>query len=385
MALITITGSVGWTGQNLPSDVALISAALVAIGPARGGIFGPPLSVDGLGQAVHAFQTFQKLPARDGRVDRGGNSLRRINEILNPNQAPGPAPAPAPGGIGTVRELVNVAGLATFVNTATWTPVEQSLTTEMVFGWTGVTGAGTIRYFELDEKVVPRWFGVLIPNGTTSFDKAHIFFHPTPGQAGYRDDQYHSLGNWVNVFHYLSDDFGAQFCAAGMGRLLVMPLMTQGVAGTCGIFAQRWEAILSRIFGMLQSNDMSASAPNASISNLVVSSFSSGIAYSHYFRSHAGLGSRLSGVIDFDGGISTYKHLSAMIRQPAGRVVRMQQMPVTQKTLWTLAANNVFPLPRSRWGGPYLNLFPKNEYQAMLQIHGTIPQTTMYIAARRAG
>jgi hypothetical protein len=32
-----------------------------------------------------------------------------------------------------------------------------------------------------------------------------------------------------------------------------------------------------------------------------------------------------------------------------------------------------------------LNLFPKNDAQAIMPIHGTIPQTMMFIAARRAG
>jgi hypothetical protein len=256
---------------------------------------------------------------------------------------------------------------------------------ESVFKWTGVTGKGKISYFELDDNVVPRWFGVLVPDGVSSFDKAHIFFHPTPSQAGYNDAQYHGLGNWSNIFHYLSDRMGSQFCGAGTGRVMVMPLMTQGAAEGSGILPQRWEAIIGRIFGMLKSGDMSESAPPASISSVVVSSFSSGITYSHHFRSKANLGERLVGVIDFDGGISTYGHLSASIRQPAGRVVRMQQMPAPQQMLGMLAAHNTFPLAKSRWGGPYTNLFSKDERQALLQIHGTIPQTMMFVAAQRAG
>jgi hypothetical protein len=164
---------------------------------------------------------------------------------------------------------------------------------------------------------------------------------------------------------------------------MFMPLMTEGAAGTCGLFPQRWESIVSRIFGMMKSGNMSPSAPPASISSVVVSSFSSGITYSHHFRAKAGLGSRLAGVIDFDGGISSYGHFSTAIRNPPGRVVRMQQMPSTQQVLGALAIQSIFPLARPRWGGPYENLFPKNERQALLSIHGTIPQTMMFIAARR--
>jgi hypothetical protein len=383
MSLVVIEGSVGKNGKNLAPDVVKIGAALVAVGPDRGGIFGPPLSVEGLGQAIEMFQSCQRLPVRDGRVDPGGATLRRINEILNPGAIP-PAP-PTPEKTGNVRPMASASGLATAVDQTTWTPIEASLVSEMVFRWTGINGRGRISYFELDESAVPRWFGVLVPDGVNSFDKIHIFFHPTPAQAGYQDAQYNGLGNWSNIFHYLSDRMGSQFCAAGMGRVMVMPLMTQGAAESCGILPQRWEAIIGQMLGMVKSGDMSGSAPSVSISSVVVSSFSSGITYSHYFRSKAKLGERLVSVIDFDGGISTYRHLSGSIRQPAGRVVRMQQMPSNQATLGILAGQNTFPLARPRWGGPYANLFAKNEGQALLQIHGTIPQTMMFIAARRAG
>lgn len=383
MALIVIEKSVGRNGKNLAGDVVKIGVALVAVGPDRGGIFAPPLTVEGLGQAIESFQKFQRLPARDGRVDPRGGTLRRINEILNPGALP-PAP-PTPAGTGNIRPMTNTSGLAPVVDQTTWTPVEASLVSDFVFKWAGVAGKGKISYFELDEKVVPRWFGVLVPDGVSSFDKAHIFFHPTPAQAqaGYDDAQYHSLGNWSGIFHYLSDRMGSQFCAAGTGRVMVMPLMTQGTAGSCGVFPQRWESIVGRIFGMLKSGATSGSPPPASISSVVVSSFSSGITYSHNFRSRANLGARLAGVIDFDGVISSYR--SASIANPSGRVVRMQQMPSTQQTLRALAAQNTFPLGRPRWGGPYAELFPKNEAQALLPIHGTIPQTMMFVAARRAG
>ncbi|UCE31546.1 MAG: hypothetical protein JSW68_00870, partial [Burkholderiales bacterium] len=369
--------------RNRPHEVAAIAAALVAVGPDRGGIYGPPLSLEGLAQAIEMFQKFQRLPAHDGRVDPGGATLRRINDILNPGASP-PGP-PAPAGQGELRPMTNASGLANAVNDTVWAPIETSLASEFVFRWTGTAGKGRIAYFELADKVVPRWFGTLVPEGTVGFDKAHIFFHPTPAQAGYADSQYHSRGNWTNIFHYLSDDMGVQFCAAATGRVLIMPLMTQGAAGDCGVFPQRWESIVGRILGMLKSGDMSGSAAPAPVSSVVVSSFSSGITYSYHFRRSANLGARLTGVIDFDGIISTYRALASASASPAGRVVSMQQMPSTPQNLGPLAARNIFPLSRPRWGGPYENLFPKNEAAALLKIHGTIPQTMMHFAARRLG
>lgn len=379
MALIELSGSVGKGGQNIPVDVAKISAALVMVGPDRGGIFAPPLSTDGLAQAIQSFQRFQHLPVADGKVDRGGSTLRRLNEILNPGLTPPPAPAPA--GTGEIRRLEHLSLPAGTEGTA-YTPIEQSFTSELVFSWGSVSAKGRILYFELDERVVPRWFGVLVPEQPV-FEKAHIFFHPTPRQAGHDDANYHSLGSFQNIFHYLWELMGKQFCAAGNGRVLIMPLMTQGAAGDCGMFPQRWESIVARIFGMVSSGDMSASASPVSIASVVVSSFSSGITYSHHFRSRAKLGNRLTAVIDFDGSFSTFSQFSAVIGHQ--RAIRMQQMQATQPMLPRLAAQNIFPLAKPRWGGPFANHFSQNEKRAAGEIHGTIPQTMMFFAATRAG
>src|SRR5262245_18118114 len=278
MGLVVITRSVGRKGSNLAPDVLRVGAALVELGPNRGGIFAPPLSIEALGEAIEAFQSFHRLPSRDGRVDPAGATLRRINDLLNPG--PTPQPARKTSGTGSIRPMANTAGFATSVDQTTWTPIESSLTSEMVFQWTGVGGKGSIYYFELDENVVPRWFGVLVPEGTSTFDSVHIFFHPTPAQAGYRDADYHGLGNWPGIFHYLSDRMGSQFCASGPDRVLFMPLLTQAAAGTCGMFPQRWEAIISQILGMLKAGNLSPDAQPAPIASVVVSSFSSGISYS---------------------------------------------------------------------------------------------------------
>jgi hypothetical protein len=374
MFSIDIGQSVGINGVNLPSDVFVVGAALVDVGPDRGGVFAPPLELDGLGQAVEGFQRFQGLPVIDGRVDPGGRTLRRFNEILDPETFA--------AGL-TVQPLD--PGLATSVESTSWRPVEASLISELVFEWTGVTGKGTISYFQLDEDVVPKWFGVLVPEGVSSFDKIHLFFHPTPAQAGHHDGDYLGLGNWPDIFHYLTDNMGSQFCAAGMDRVLVMPLMTQAAAQDCGIFPQRWESIIGRILGILSTGDMTPTAPLVYVNSLVVSSFSSGIVYSHLFRKKATLGARLAGVIDFDGGISSFSQLSAALSGPPGHVVKMAQIPTNPQSLGTLAANNVFPLTRPRWGGPWTNSFSTDPKKALLEIHTTIPQTMMFIAARRAG
>jgi len=386
MNLVIISQSVGRNGRNVDVDVAKIGAALVAVGPDNGGIYAVPLSIGGLAEAIELFQTFNTLPTHDGKVDPNGATLKKINSILFPGQVPFPVPPTPSAGGGTLQKLdVSLIGLATSVSGNAWTPVEDSLVSEMEFKWAGTpVGEGDITYFQLDANVIPKYFGVLVPKGLTDFSKTHIFFHPTPGQAGYNDGTYFGMGNWYGIFHYMTDSMAKQFCAAGMGRVLIMPLMTSSSAGDCGMFPQRWESLVGKMLGMIKSGDFSDSASPVSVSDTVVSSFSSGITYSHHFRGLAGLGPKLAGVIDFDGGISSYRGFSAGLTGPAGKVVRMQQMPANAATLGTLASQNIFPLPRSRWGITPYN-FPKGDGAAVLQVHGAIPQSMMYVAARHAG
>jgi hypothetical protein len=366
---IQIGASVGRNGINAPADVLAVGGALVAIGVDNGGVFGPPLSIEGLIEAIMQFQSVQSLLQQpDGRIDPNGNSLRRLNAILFPDEV-GISPLAADG-------------LATTVTGPTWAPDESSIVTDLVFSWIGMAGSGTIHYFQLAEQTVPRWFGVLVPDGTTSFDRVHIFFHPTPAQAGHNDADYHGLGSFRNIFHYLSEPMGSQFSGAESGRILIMPLMTQASAADCGTFPQRWVNYVGCILGRLASG-LPFGAPFQRVSSVVVSSFSSGIVYSHQFRARSNLGARLAGVIDFDGVISSHSALSTNLTGPAGHVVKAQQSAASASALPGLAAQNIFPLTRERWGGPWTGVFDPNPPTALLQIHGQIPQTMMGLAARR--
>ncbi len=370
---LTIGQSVGTGGVNAPLDVLAIGGALVLVGVDNGGVFGPPLTTEALGEAVAQFQAVQGLlPHPDGRVDPGGASLRRLNAILFPDEV-------------GVRPLADQTGLATSVSSTVWAPDPESLASEYAFRWTSVAGAGQIHYFQLDEAVVPRWFGVLVPDGTVEFDRVHLFFHPTPAQAGHQDAVYPTLGSFRDIWHYLTDSMAAQFCAARTGRIMIMPLMTQSAAVDCGTFPQRWPEVCGCILGRLAAG-VDEGARFQRVSSVVVSSFSSGIAYSHAFRTRAVLGDRLAGIIDFDSVISSYSSLSPRAAAAAARtVIKAQQTDASPGSLPALSAQGVFPLPRARWGGPYEGLFDANPGTAVGQIHGAIPQTMMHVAAQRTG
>lgn len=379
MPIIEIDQSVGAGGGNLPLDVQKIGESLTVIGPGEGGVSMPPSSIGDLIRAIYKFQEFQNLLVRDGKVDKDGSTLRRINQLLNPN-----IPVPSSGQPGSLRYMPEMTN---YVKYGVYSPIEQSLKSDFAFRWNVVAGGGVSYYFELTEKVVPNWFGVLVPDGISDFSKVHIFFHPTPGQVYdnhhhqvYPDSTYQAKTNWGNIFHYLNKQMAAQFCAANTGYVMVMPLLTTGAAETCGIFPQRWESLVGQMLGRIASENMSSNAAPQSISSVVVSSFSAGITYSAAFRQRANLGGRLRGIIDFDGAFSSYKAKSLGL--PHSAIKMWQSVSASSASISALAATNLFPLPEKRWeeeNSPYKGKFK----HSTLAIHGAIPQSMMYFAAKQ--
>jgi len=281
-----------------------------------------------------------------------------------------------------VARMSPPAGLASKVGGDAYTPVEYSLANEQVIRWTSVSGSGSVQYFQIFEDVVPNWYGVVVPDGVSAPSDVLLFFHPLPGQAGYKDADYKSKAGWAGVFHYMTDLMSVQFCAAQTGQILIMPLMTTSSAGSCGVLAKSWEKIFSQILGLVTAGANSSTAPPARVGSLVVASFSAGISYSASFRAGSGAGGRVKKVIDFDGIISSSKAYSKQLH--SGNSVRFYQGAAPVSSLPTLAAQNYFPLGRERWGPPFDAQIPKSGQQMVGTIHGYIPHTMMYVAAKRA-
>jgi hypothetical protein len=139
------------------------------------------------------------------------------------------------------------------------------------------------------------------------------------------------------------------------------------------------------MMGMIRAGDPTGEAESVAINSVVVSSFSAGVAYSHSFISRAKPGSKLKGIIDFDGSFSTAKGAAAGLGAGFSPVVRMQQMVgVREPQLLPFAARNFFPLPPTRFN-KLLTVPAKDDLRSMNMIHGLIPQVTMFTAAKRAG
>lgn len=280
-----------------------------------------------------------------------------------------------------VSRMAPPNGRANHVGGSAYSPVQASLAHDQVFEWTAVSGSGSVQYFQIFEDVVPNWFGAVVPAGVTAPRDVLLFFHPTPHQAGYDDKNYKSKAGWDGVFHYMEDLMSIQFCAARTGQILIMPVMTNASAGSCGILPRNWDKIFSQILGHVTAGANSVNAPPVPVNSLVVASFSAGIAYSASFRAGAGSG-RVKKIIDFDGIISSSKAYSKQLH--SGNSIRFHQGAVPAHSLPMLASQNYFPMARERWGPPFDSALPKTGKNVTGAVHGYIPHTMMYIAAQRA-
>lgn len=98
---IQVSAPVGISGANLAQDVSTIQDALNRVSPADGGA-SPPLVVDGVcgSKTKNAIQQFQLKQfgwsGADGKINPGGQTITRLNEILGTNRplASGDKPSP---------------------------------------------------------------------------------------------------------------------------------------------------------------------------------------------------------------------------------------------------------------------------------------------------
>jgi hypothetical protein len=225
-----------------------------------------------------------------------------------------------------------------------WVVVPDSVPPPGLLAFTGEPLGVTTMLFAIADNVVPNWFGVAVPSGITEFGNAHIFFHPTPAQAGYLDGDYPAKkGKWPELFYYM-ERLGYQLDGAARNQVLIMPFLTEGAKDT-GILPGHWQQITSDILTAVRGAVTGTTGPTVEAGSVAVSSFSAGIIYSDSFRKLAtGLSPVLAEVWDLDGNISSYHALSQTLRASAGRrVIQYDQIPSNDHTS--------FHVPLPRWAG----------------------------------
>jgi hypothetical protein len=232
----------------------------------------------------------------------------------------------------------------------------------------------TTMLFALNSNVVvPNWFGVAVPNDIQDFTRPNIFFHPTPGQAGYNDADYpNKSGLWPNLFYYM-ELLGKQVAGAGRSQIVIMPFLTNSATDTGllpGIWHDTVTDILTQVRALLGADDGSALA----ISQVVVSSFSDAIIYSHSFRTRTtDLAPLLAEIWDLDGGISSYQIYSTMLESDPHAVIQYDSsMPSYARS---------FHVPWPRWADFYDKAaIPKTA----LQVHPLVRDFMFLDAATRS-
>jgi len=203
----------------------------------------------------------------------------------------------------------------------------------------------TTKLYQITQQVVPNWFGVAIPENVTDFSHPNIFFHPSPGQAGYKDSDYPTKsGQWPELFYYMELlgyqlDGAIKNFSAPLNQVVIMPFLTTA-ATTTGIFPPNWHDILTDILtDVRNSMGVNGSGP-VDIAEVVVSSFSVGYVYSENFRAAAsGLTSLLKQVWDFDG----------YPKSDSGKLVTTPNVTAIKYDQGSEAG--CFHLPLSRWVG----------------------------------
>jgi hypothetical protein len=231
------------------------------------------------------------------------------------------------------------------------------------------THANTLSYqallYELRDKptgntssIVPNWFGVAIPS-PDSFDLSAdvyvvLFFHPTPLQAGYRDQDYFAKTgtaggtDWKQLYAYV-DRLGGQMVGAIQAgaianRLTIFPFLTQA---QYTLDTSEWFNVIHDILQDINSNIVNGICTRPK--KLIVATVSNGSNYLNKFLDDA-QGTDNDGKIievwDFDSDITTPTVLVA----PHGKRLRAywqgdSRVPLPPST----ATKTYIHLPLSSW------------------------------------
>jgi hypothetical protein len=202
-----------------------------------------------------------------------------------PAAGPPPAVTPAVAQQLTIRfrplAPSEASGLAEFTRGTG----RQQATNKNLLDTASVSGSGAFAYLHDDVKFAtllyelvdlqnnpvdgntfsPNWFAVAVPEGITDFTNVVIYFHPTPGQAGYFDSDYASKSNggiathsnWKDLVGYV-DRLGGQLggavktAAATPNQIVILPLMRisnvdGGSSVPAGVLPRQWYYLVNDI------------------------------------------------------------------------------------------------------------------------------------------
>jgi hypothetical protein len=186
------------------------------------------------------------------------------------------------------------------------------------------------------------WVGVAIPIGLTDFSKAHIFFHPFPGQGREPklDLHYDAFSRgWPRVFRYV-DRFGVNASVTNTQMVMIVPFLKSShfISKDLGMLSQNTGEMLSAILTFCSGGGVTI-APSA----LSLSSFSIGLNYLGYFLSNTDCRHLVHETFDFDGQFTS----SPFKQQSLGFASR--SFRYDQHSSGSGSNPRAFHVPATRW------------------------------------
>jgi hypothetical protein len=239
-------------------------------------------------------------------------------------------------------------------------------------------------------RAVPTRVCAVVPDGTTEFNRALIFFHPLPTKrAGYDDGQYaQQTGGWHNIYRYLEQQ-GAQLAASNKKIVLIMPIFNLASTETCGFFPEKWKDLIELILRRIRDQRFPGrKGEGMDVNEVITASYSAGVQYMNTFLSKGvGLTGALKEVWDYDGRFSTSKEKSEGLSSFAPKVLTYDQRPVKLNQVvhdFRLGKGIHIPLPRWQDLGKsssFLDVTDPNVAAvpgASLFVHGAMPRYLMF-------
>lgn len=329
--MTTLSGAVGIRNfklqvENAVIDQAKIIALISAIRSEDGGKLGvwtPPLPgparkcPEALAAAIRDVQEVMRsrgeIRAADGVVDRLGKTLPRLDALA----AAGLGALVGPGGTDPAALTFRQTNPPdrTGVRNVTQ-PVISPLSIGSLASPAGrlqeVPQAGMIRefLFQMRKDGAVYWVGAAVPDGTTDFSQAQVFFHPTVNQNGTvhaAEGDYPTFrGGWSGSLQRYVAMQGGQLAGARLTPLIVpfMTMAAQSGKAPAYMFATRPVETLNGILTAVRDAVAPGTAGAVKVKRVGVSSFSSGIGAMRLFIQSFS-GGLIAEVTDFDSPFIT--------------------------------------------------------------------------------
>lgn len=278
-----------------------------------------------LATAIMAFQVFWvaqgEFRRADGVVDPGGRTLAKMDSLAG---AP-PSPPPPPqsdfidfNGIRIRQALGDNYVSAHDGSRASILPGSAMPLTirPLVKNVRLVEGKAEGRIheflFEIEKDGSTFWIGAAVPEGTSDFTRAYVYFHPAT-MGGDDDRTYRKFtGRWEVVQRYVSMQ-GIQMAAVRQ-QVLLVPFMTgasRSGSSATNMFASRGKDTLDAVMAAIQMQLMrklGRTGNTQTLTRIGVASFSSGVDHLFNFANALSSTGIIREMMDFDSAYMIVAH-----------------------------------------------------------------------------